>query len=228
MITHVPGAEVTTVVPDTLHTCGTSDVKDTGRPEVADADKVTGTPTSASGGWANLISCQFLPALTGIERATSGAGAKYLLPPCEAVITHTPAAAVTTVDPDTVHTSGASDVKDTGRPEVADADKVTGTPTSASGGSTNVSISCPFLPAPTGNERATSGAGAKYLLPPCEAVITHVPGAAVTTVDPDTVHTSGASDVKDTGRPEVADADKVTGAPTSASGGWANVISCLF
>src|SRR5215469_8684544 len=141
------------------------------------------------------------------------------------MITHVPRDVVVTVDPDRVHTSGVSEVNDTGSREVADADKVTGVPTSASGGHANL-ISCLFRPALTGNEPATSGAAALYLLPPCEAVTTHVPGAAVTTVDPDTAHTSGVSEVNDTGSREVADAGKVTGSPTSESGGHANLISC--
>src|SRR2546426_164053 len=73
---------------------------------------------------------------------------------------------------------------------------------------------------------ASSGAGAKRALPRCEAVIVHLPGAAVVTVDPDTVHTGGVSEANDTASPDDADADTVTGTPTSAPGGWLKVIVC--
>jgi hypothetical protein len=56
------------------------------------------------------------------------------------VITHTPVATVRTVDPDTVHTVGVFEVNDTGSPELADANKVTGIPSSAPGGGTNVIV----------------------------------------------------------------------------------------
>jgi len=61
---------------------------------------------------------------------------------------------VVTVDRDTVHTSGVSEVNDTDSPEVADADKVTGTPTGASGGSTNAVIVCDRFPTTAAVTRA--------------------------------------------------------------------------
>src|SRR6266496_1573217 len=123
-----------TVRPDTVHTGGVSEANDTTSPDVADADRVTGTPTWAAGGWLKVIVCDLWPAWTGNERATSRAAAKIALPPCEAVITHAPAVTVLTVEPDTVHTSGVSEANDTTSPGAADADKVTGTPTWAAGG----------------------------------------------------------------------------------------------
>ena len=51
----VPVATVRTVDPDTVHTCTLVEVNDTGSPELADASKVTGVPTSVSGGCAKLI-----------------------------------------------------------------------------------------------------------------------------------------------------------------------------
>src|SRR6266516_2450082 len=129
------------------------------------------------------------------------------------------------VDPDTVHTGGVSEANVTGNPEVADADRVTGAPTWAAGGWLKV-IVCDLRPGWTWNARATPGAGAKTALPPCEAVIVHVPGAAVVTVRPDTVHTGGVPELNDTGNPEVADADKMTGTPTVVPAGGAKMISC--
>ena len=47
---------------------------------------------------------------------------------------HMPVATVRTVDPATVHTRVVLEANDTGSPEVADASRVTGTPTCVSGG----------------------------------------------------------------------------------------------
>ena len=44
-----------TVRPDTVHTGGVPEVNDTTSPDVADADKVTGTPAAASGGGKKAI-----------------------------------------------------------------------------------------------------------------------------------------------------------------------------
>ena len=227
VIVHVPGAAVVTAEPDTVHAGGVSEVNVTGNPEVADADNVTGTPTLAARGWLKAIACDLRPAWTWNERVTPGAAAKRALPPCEAVTVHAPGATVVTADPDTVHTSGVSEANDTGNPEVADADNVTGTPTLAAGGWLKA-IACDLRPGWTSNARASPGAGAKIALPPCEAVTVHVPGATVVTVRPDTVHTSGVPELNDTGNPEVADADKVTGTPTAVPGGGAKKISCPF
>ena len=54
----------------------------------------------------------------------------------------------------------------------------------------------------------------------------HVPAATVVTAEPATVHTGGVPELNDTGSPDDADADKVTGAPTVTSGGCPNVIVC--
>ena len=64
------------------------------------------------------------------------------------------------------------------------------------------------------------------MLPPCEAVIVHRPAATVVTAEPATVHTGVVPELNDTGSPDDADADKVTGAPAFASGGCPNVIVC--
>jgi hypothetical protein len=81
------------------------------------------------------------------------------LPFWKAMIVHLPVARVRTVDPDTVHTRGVVEVKDTGSREDADADKVTGSPTGTpcftSGGSVKV-ILCPLSPVVTGNDCSAS------------------------------------------------------------------------
>ncbi len=135
------------VRPDTVHTGGVPEANDTASPEVADADadNVTGAPTAASGGWLKAIVCDLRPAWTGNERATSRAAAKTALPPCEAVITHAPAATVVTVEPDTVHTSGVPEANDTASPDDAGADNVTCAVTATSGGCMKA-IVCGFFP----------------------------------------------------------------------------------
>jgi hypothetical protein len=81
---HAPVAMVVTVEPDTLHTGGVLEVNETGRSEVADADKVTGSPTGtpafASGGGLKAIVCDLRPDLCPVgftwnDCATSSAGA---------------------------------------------------------------------------------------------------------------------------------------------------------
>ena len=54
----------------------------------------------------------------------------------------------------------------------------------------------------------------------------HGPAAAVVTTEPATVHTDDVPELNDTGSPDDADADKVTGTPTVTSGGCPNVIVC--
>ena len=46
------------------------------------------------------------------------------------------------------------------------------------------------------------------------------------TAEPATVHTVLVPELNDTGSPDDADADKVTGAPTVTPGGGPNVIVC--
>ena len=75
---HGPAATVVTVEPATVHTGVVPELNDTGSPDDADADKVTGAPTVASGGCPNVIVCAVGPALTGLtwnDRLTSGAAA---------------------------------------------------------------------------------------------------------------------------------------------------------
>jgi hypothetical protein len=55
-------------------------------------------------------------------------------------------------------------------------------------------------------------------------VIVHGPAATVVTTEPVTVHTDDVPELNDTGSPDDACADRVTGVPTVTSGGCANVI----
>jgi hypothetical protein len=87
------------------------------------------------------------------------------LPPWEAVIVQAPAAMVVTAEPDTAHTAGVFEANDTGSRELADADRATGSPTTAAGGGVKVMVCDLCLagstvrPAAfTWNDCATSGA----------------------------------------------------------------------
>ena len=74
----VPAAKVVTAEPDAVHTDGVSEVNDTGSPDDADADRVTGTPAVTGGGGPKVIVCAPGPPRTGFtwkDRLTSGAAA---------------------------------------------------------------------------------------------------------------------------------------------------------
>ncbi len=140
---------------------------------------------------------------------------------------HVPAATGVAVEPATVHTAGVPDVNDTGSPELADPDRMTGSPTFVSFGWANV-IVCGFCPAGfTLKDCGTGPVGAQSALPSWEAVMVQVPAFTVVAVDSDTVHICGVLEVNETCSFEVAVADKTTCASTCVSGGWAKVIVCL-
>ena len=153
----VPGVRVVTVAPETLQTAGVPDEKDTGRPEDADAVRVTGTPTGLAAGGVKVMVCACCPARIRNDCVTSGAAAYTVSPPWRAVMVQVPAARVMTAVPDAVHTAGLAERRDTGRPEDATAAGVTGTPARASGGGPKV-MCCGCFPARTGKVRATSRA----------------------------------------------------------------------
>jgi hypothetical protein len=62
---HVPAATAVAVAavvvgdPDTLHMSGVVESSDTGSSEVAEAARVTRSPTFTSGGWSKVIVCPF-------------------------------------------------------------------------------------------------------------------------------------------------------------------------
>ena len=74
---HVPAVTVWTVDPDTVQTCGVSDVNDTASAGsgAAEADKLTEAPAVVSAGGVKVIVCVACPVVTWNDRATSGAGA---------------------------------------------------------------------------------------------------------------------------------------------------------
>src|SRR5215831_18328398 len=114
----VPGAAVVTVEPDTVHTAVLLEVNETDRPDDADADRATDSPTAAGDGWAKAIFCDFFPAgFTWKECCTGRAGAQISSPAWEAVMVQVPGALAVAVVPSTVHTSVVLEVNETGSPE---------------------------------------------------------------------------------------------------------------
>ena len=74
----VPAAKVVTAEPDAVHTDGVSEVNDTGSPDDADADSVTGIPAVTADGGPKVILCAAGRTWTGFtwkDRLTSGAAA---------------------------------------------------------------------------------------------------------------------------------------------------------
>ena len=78
----------------------------------------------------------------------------------------------------------------------------------------------------TAKDRCRSRAAAKRSSPAWEAVTAQVPTAIAVTVSPETVHTEGVSERKDTTSPEVADADREATWPTALADGCAKAIVC--
>jgi hypothetical protein len=115
---HGPAVTVVTTEPATVQTGVVSELNDTGSPDDACADRVTGAPTFASGGRPNVIVCAADPALTGLtwnDRVT-GKAARGGAPSWKAVIVHVPTAAVVTVEPATVHTGVVPELNNSGSP----------------------------------------------------------------------------------------------------------------
>ena len=213
-----------TVVPDTAQSC-VSARNETGSPELAVATRVTAAPVPAPAGWANVIFCATFPAVTWKDCSACGAAVYRALPPWEAMIVHTPAASAVAVVPETVHTGRLPERKATGRPEDAVAISGTRDPARAAGGALK-SITCGCAPAWISSERATSGAEPNAALPPCEAVMVHIPAARAVSVVPETVHTERVSERSDTGSCEVARANSTTGLPATVPGGCLNLMVC--
>ncbi len=100
----VPVATNVAVVPDTVQTDVLLEAKATVRRELAEALKVSGVPTCCALMLPKVIVCALGAALT-VKLCVTGAAAEYvLLPACDAVMLHSPAAAKVTVLPDAVHT----------------------------------------------------------------------------------------------------------------------------
>ena len=170
------------------------------------------------------------------ERCTSRAAAKRALPPCIAVILQRPPARVSTVVPDTAHTSGVSEWNDTARPEDAEAGSVTGSPAvmgaPVPSGRRNV-IPCDSGPVPIWKARAAPGApepgvaglggGDHASARPDGGGRAGAGGAGAgrepATGEAETLHTAGVSDRNVTGSPDDAQARSGTRAPTCAPEG---------
>jgi hypothetical protein len=123
------------------------------------------------------------------------------LPACVAIIEHTPGARGVTVDALTVHTAGVRDVKLTGSPELAIADRLTVTDSITLGNVPNVIACVAWV---TAKLRTTGGAGKYVEFPAWLAAIEHVPSATSVSVLLETVHTAGVFATKLTESPELA------------------------
>jgi hypothetical protein len=113
--------------------------------------------------------------------------------------------------PVTVQIAGVVDEKLTVRPELAVADKFSVAPMFCAAMAANVMVWGSRL---TAKIRIKFGAAAKCALPGCEASMMQFPGAIIEAVLPETVQTACVPDMKLTGSPELADADRFTVAPT--------------
>ena len=128
----MPAATVVTAEPATVHTGVVPELNDTGSPDDADADRVTGAPTVTSGGCPNVIVCARLDLerqrrLAAVVRVVEG---RDRTRPAAMVVTGAsvePRAGL--VEPPTVHTGGVSKWRNTGSPDDEDADTVTVAPT---------------------------------------------------------------------------------------------------
>ena len=147
MMAHLPGARVSTVVPDTAQASGVVERNDTSRREDADADSVTGipaiTPARVPAGRRNVIPCGVRPVPIWKVRArpaTRNGGS----PGWVAVIVQAPALTAVAepvvtgpavmVLAETVHTAGVSDRNVTASPDDAFAVSGIRAPTCVPGG----------------------------------------------------------------------------------------------
>ncbi len=186
MMAHLPGARVSTVVPDTAQASGVAERNDTVSREEADADSVTGIPAITparvpSGRW-NVITCGVRPVPIWTVRAIPAA-ANAESPGWVAVIVQAPALTVVT-EPvvtgpavmmlaETVHTAGVSDRNVTASPDDAFAVSGTRPPTCVPGG-WGKETACCCCPVPIWTVRATPAA-ANAESPGWVAVIVQAP-----------------------------------------------------
>src|SRR5579885_2163169 len=113
----MPGATSVADAPFTVQALTVSELKMTGRPDVADATRASGAPSVWLGGAANVIVCA--DAVIENDWLTSGAGSYVASPGCVARTEQTPRATSVTVVPEMLHVAGESDVNETGSPDVA-------------------------------------------------------------------------------------------------------------
>jgi hypothetical protein len=185
------------------------------------AIRVTGRPKATSGGCRKSIVWGIRA--IGNDPRTASAAANRSLPAWLAVMAQVPALIAVAVRPETVHTSGVSEVKDTASFDVADADRVTRLSASAPLGGGKLIVWVIFW---TGKDLVTESAGAYQPLPGWEAMM-QVPAEAPATA-PETVHTRRFCELYDTARPvgqsarvncrDHDDAVRTTGTPTVVPG----------
>ena len=147
------------------------------------------------------------------------------MPACDAVIEQVPAAIKVAVVPLTVQMLVVVEAKETAKPELAVAESVSCVPTVCVPGLAKVMV-CAVCAALTVKLCGTMAAAAYVLLPACVASMVQVPAAMKLAVVPLIVQTLAVVEAKETGSPEVAVADSVSGVPTVCGPGLAKVIVC--
>ena len=124
-----------------------------------------------------------------------------LVPGCEATMVQVPTDTRVKAASVTVHTAGVLELNCTAWPEVAEAESAAGVvPNVWVGGALNVMVCAPT----TKKDADCVEAGAKMVLPGCEAITMQVPGAMRVRVLPDTVQAEELIDSNCTVKPEVA------------------------
>ena len=213
----VPAERALTVEPATLQTAGVSELKATGRPEVAVAFAVLAPPTARVAGEKDIAPMLCTALSTVMFCVTCVAALKLAFPAWSAVMMQVPAERALTVEPLTVQTAGVVELKITARPEVAVALAVVLPPTASVAGEKDiVPMLCGALP--TVMFCVTWEAALKFAFPAWSAAMVQVPAEMPVTVEPLTLQTAGVDELKVTARSEVAVALIVALPPTATVG----------
>jgi hypothetical protein len=219
----VPEVTMVAVVPETVQTDEVIEAKLTVKPEVDEADSVSGVPTVCVPGLLKVMVCA---AAFTVKLCSTGVAAAYVeLPACVAWMVQVPEVSMVPVVPETEQTTGVVEAKLTVSPEVEEAESVSGVPTVWTPGLLNVMVcACPFTV-----KLCDTGVAAAYVeLPACVAWMVQVPEVSIVPVVPETVQTDEVIEAKLTVRPEVDEAESVSGVPTVCVPGLLKVMVCVW
>jgi len=149
-----------------------------------------------------------------VKLSRSGWAAAYVASPgCEAQMVQIPVLLRVATVPETLHTSGVTEVKLTGNWELAVATRLSWVPCNCAPMGLKVMV----WVASTLKLCLTGWAAAYVALPGCEAQMVQVPVLLRVATVPETVHTSGVTEVKLTGIWELAVATKLSGVPCNCA-----------
>ena len=179
-----PAPVMVTVPPETVAGPDTTR-NDTGRPELALADRLKGaSPNERSVNELKLMVCEAFDTVKLL--CSGGAALKTPSPLCDACTVTVPAPVIVSVVPDSVAGPDTM-LKLTGNPDEAVALRAKGASPKVRFGSVgNVMAWDCLAMLLTINDWFTTGAGWKLLFPACEASITTSPAPLIVTVLPDT------------------------------------------